>query len=72
MEGMKGRPVSDNPAVQKVYLGLCLVLLAVSVALTVEAVELGLSLWTRLPLIGLFLGLSVQAWQVVRSGRETR
>ena len=72
MEDMKGRPVSSNPAVQKVYLGLCLVILAVSVALTVEAVELGLSLWTRLPLIGLFLGLSVQAWQVVRSGGETR
>lgn len=72
MEGMKGRPVSANLAVQKLYLGLCLVMLAVSVALTVEAVELGLSLWTRLPLIGLFLWLSLQAWQVVRSGRETR
>lgn len=72
MDVMKGRPVSANPAVQKVYLGLCLVMLAVSVALTVEAVELGLNLWKRLPLIGLFLWYSVQAWQVVRNRRETR
>ncbi|MDP9765437.1 hypothetical protein [Deinococcus enclensis] len=69
---MKGRPVSGNPAVQKLYLGLCLVMLAGSVALTVEAIELGLSLWMRLPLIGLFLGLSVQAWQVVRNSKATR
>lgn len=50
----------------RVYLVVCVTLLAGSVFVLVEGVTLGLSPWPRLLSVALWLGLTVRAWQAVR------